>query len=212
MSREAQVRFCERRGVRFPPPTLRCLMVHGTYADAAGLRDRIAGVLATMGLRLSPEKTLITHIDEGLDFLGWRIQRHRKRGTGKKYVYTYPAKKALLAITAKVKMICRMSRNRPLAALIHQLNPVLRGWCAYFRPGVSAATFAYLSHYTWHTVWRWLRRKHPKATWKQIRRHNCRVGSWPASESRELLNPTTVGTTRYRYRGAAIPTPWPTTG
>src|SRR6185312_10853852 len=39
------------------------------------------GVLSTMGLRLSPEKTLITHIDEGLDFLGWRIQRHRKRGT-----------------------------------------------------------------------------------------------------------------------------------
>lgn len=62
------------------------------------------------------------HIDEGLDFLEWRIQRHRKRGTGKKYVYTYPAKKALLAITTKVKMICRMSRNRLLAALIHQLN------------------------------------------------------------------------------------------
>ena len=39
------------------------------------LREEIAGVLTTMGLRLSPEKTLITHIDEGLDFLGWRIQR-----------------------------------------------------------------------------------------------------------------------------------------
>jgi RNA-directed DNA polymerase len=69
-----------------------CLMVHGTYADSAGLRDRIAGVLATMGLRLSPEKTLITHIDEGLDFLGWRIQRHRKRGTGKKYVLHLPGR------------------------------------------------------------------------------------------------------------------------
>jgi RNA-directed DNA polymerase len=41
--------------------------------------------LFTMGLRLSQEKTLITHIDEGLDFLGWRIQRHRKRGTSKHY-------------------------------------------------------------------------------------------------------------------------------
>jgi RNA-directed DNA polymerase len=38
-----------------------------------------------MGLRLSQEKTLITHIDEGLDFLGWHIQRHRKRGTSKHY-------------------------------------------------------------------------------------------------------------------------------
>jgi hypothetical protein len=41
-------------------------------------------------------------------------------------------------------MICRMSRNKPLAALIHQLNPVLRGWCVHFRPGVSSRTFAYL--------------------------------------------------------------------
>src|SRR5213076_3564668 len=52
-----------------------CLMVHGTKADAEALREQIAGVLSTMGLRLSPNKTLITHIDEGLDFLGWRIQR-----------------------------------------------------------------------------------------------------------------------------------------
>ena len=41
-----------------------------------------------MGLRLSPDKTLITHIDQGLDFLGWRIQRHRKRGSNRHYVYT----------------------------------------------------------------------------------------------------------------------------
>src|SRR3954447_24881635 len=60
-----------------------------------------------MGLRLSPEKTCITHIDEGLDFLGWRIQRHRKRGTTRCYVYTYPAKKALRAVMAKVKAVCR---------------------------------------------------------------------------------------------------------
>ena len=48
-----------------------------------------------------------------------------------------------------------------------------------------------------------------KATWKQIRRRYFRGGSWPASQDRVLLNPTTVGTSRYRYRGAAIPTPWP---
>jgi len=59
-----------------------CLTVSDTRAHAGALREEIAGVLATMGLRLSTEKTLITHIDEGLVFLGWRIQRHRKRGTG----------------------------------------------------------------------------------------------------------------------------------
>ena len=58
-------------------------------------------MLATMGLRLSAEKTLITHIDEGLDFLGWRIQRHRKRGTASSYVYIYPAKKAVLAVNGR---------------------------------------------------------------------------------------------------------------
>jgi RNA-directed DNA polymerase len=56
-----------------------CLMVRGTRTHAETLKEDIAAVLATMGLRLSPDKTLITHINEGLDFLGWRIQRHRKR-------------------------------------------------------------------------------------------------------------------------------------
>ena len=70
MSREVHVRFCESRGVRFPPATHRCLMVAGTKDDARALKEEIAGVLTGMGLRLSPEKTLITHIDEGLDFLG----------------------------------------------------------------------------------------------------------------------------------------------
>jgi RNA-directed DNA polymerase len=190
-----------------------CLVVFGTKAHAEALCEEIAEVLTTMGLRLSPDKTLITHIDDGLDFLGWHIQRHRKRGTNQHYVYTYPAKKALRAVKVKVKTLCRqVGTNQPLDALLSRLNPVLRGWCAYFRPGVSAATFGYLSYYTWQTVWRWLRRKHPRANWKQIRRRYCRVGSWPASENRELLNPEKVGTTRYRYRGAAIPTPWPTTG
>jgi RNA-directed DNA polymerase len=50
---------------------------------------------------------LITHIDEGLDFLGWRIQRHRKRGSNRFYVYTYPARKAVMAVMGKVKTSCR---------------------------------------------------------------------------------------------------------
>ncbi len=149
-------------------------------------------------------------IDQGLDFLGWRIQRHRKRGNNRHYVYTYPAKKALRAVTGKVKALCRqVGTDQQLDALLLRLNPVVRGWCGYFRPGVSHATFAYLGYYTWLRVWHWLRRKHPKATWKDIRRRYFRGGSWPTSHSRVLLNPTTVGTSRYRYRGAAIPTPWP---
>jgi RNA-directed DNA polymerase len=185
-----------------------CLMISGTRADAEILREEIAGVLSTMGLRLSSEKTLITHIEDGLDFLGWRIQRRRKRGTTRQYVYTYPAKKAILAITGKVKMICRMSVNRPLAALLHQLSSTLRGWCSYFRPGVSSAAFAYLRAEVWRLVFAWLRRKHPRATWKDLRRRYCDAGWWPHDGEVKLFNPAAVHTTRYRYRGARIPSPW----
>jgi RNA-directed DNA polymerase len=92
-----------------------CLMVAGTKDDAQALTEEIAGVLSVMGLRLSPEKTLITHIDEGLDFLGWRIQRHRKRGTDRYYVYTYPARKAVKAMLGKVRTIYRGNGHEPAA-------------------------------------------------------------------------------------------------
>jgi len=190
-----------------------CLLVSGTKADAVALREEIAEVLAPMGLRLSEAKTLITHIDEGLDFLGWHIQRHRKRGTNRHYVYTYPSRKAVKAVMAKVKTQCRKTgTDLPLDALLIQLNRMLRGWCAYFRPGVSSAAFQYLSSYTWGRVIGWLRRKHRRITWKELRRRYCGGKWWPASEDRALFNPATVRTTRYRYRGTVIPAPWPATG
>jgi RNA-directed DNA polymerase len=186
-----------------------CLCVHGTREDAVALREDIARVLSTMGLRLSEEKTLITHIDEGLDFLGWRIQRHRKKGADRRYIYTYPAKKALAAVMAKVKTLCRtINTSQPLDALLDRLNPAVQGWCAYFRVGVSSATFSYLRDYLWRSVWRWLRRKHPKSTWRQIRRQYCRGGWRPAA----LFDPATVTIRWYRYRGTKIATPWPVAG
>jgi RNA-directed DNA polymerase len=188
------------------------LMVSGTREHAAQMREHAAAVLAPMGLRLSAEKTKITHIDEGLDFLGWRIQRHRKRGTDRYYVYTYPSRKAIKAVTIKVKTICRRTVNQPLQTLIRQLNPALRGWCAYFRPGVSAATFAALSRYTLDRIMRWARRKHRRITVKTIRRRYCNGGWWPTTPEIALFNPDTMRTTRYRYRGTAIPTPWAATG
>ncbi|MCP3994752.1 MAG: group II intron reverse transcriptase/maturase, partial [bacterium] len=89
-------------------------------------------------------------------------------------------------------------------------NPVLRGWTTYFRPGVSSKAFHYLSAYTWHKVMDWLRRKHPKTTWKQIRRRYCHNRWWPEESGTWLFNPEAVTTTRYRYRGTAIPSQWTT--
>lgn len=78
--------------------------------------------------------------------------------------------------------------------------------------GVSSATFQYLSSYVWGRVIRWLRRKHRRITWKDLCRRYCGGQWWPASDERTLFNPATVGTTRYRYRGTVIPSPWPATG
>jgi len=186
-----------------------CLAVSGTEAHAEALREEIAVVLSTIGLRLSPDKTVITHIDEGLDFLGWRIQRHRKRGTSNRYVYTYPAKKALKAVTAKVQTICWQDTNQPLEDLLRQLNSTLRGWTTYFKHGSSSATFGYLRIQAWKQVVRWQRRKHRNATCAQLRRRYSRGDGWPAVGDVMLFDPAKVHTQWYRYRGARIPPPWP---
>ncbi|MFE7532103.1 group II intron reverse transcriptase/maturase [Kitasatospora sp. NPDC057542] len=185
------------------------ILVSGTRAHAQALLPEVAEVLSTVGLTLSEEKTLITHIDDGLDFLGWRIQRHQKRGTDRQYVYNYPAKKALRSVKAKTKAICRMNVSLPLAVLLHKLNQVLRGWTAYFRPGVSARAFQYLRMIVWRQVFGWLRRKHPTAGWKELRRRYCDGRWWPHDGEVVLFNPGSVVTTRYRPRGTTIPSPWP---
>ena len=87
--------------------------------DAEALRHEVTTVLAPMGLRLSEEKTRVVHIDEGFDFLGWRIQRRRRRGqNGKKAVYTYPSKKALASVMAKVRSLTARAKHRTLGDLM----------------------------------------------------------------------------------------------
>jgi len=78
------------------------------------------------------------------------------------------------------------------------------------RPGVSHATFHYLRAFTWRQVIGWLRRKHRRSNWKELRRRHCNGGWRPAGHKTELFDPEKVGTTRYQYRGSVIPSPWPT--
>jgi RNA-directed DNA polymerase len=184
------------------------VMVSGTKAHAEGLRDQVAAVLSTVGLRLAEEKTMTVSIDEGFDFLGFRIQRQTKRGSHKRFVYTWPAKKALASIKAKVKAITRQGTNHPLSDLLRQLNGVLRGWTTYFRHGVSKATFAYVHQFTWLRVVGWLRRKHRRANWGFLRRRYLANRWWPEHDGMALFDCRAVPVTRYRYRGAAVPSPW----
>jgi RNA-directed DNA polymerase len=114
-------------------------------------------------------------------------------------------------VTGTVRTRCRQNTNPPLEALLRRLNPVLRGPSAYFRPGVSSIAFGYLRAFTWRQVIRWLRRRHPGITWKELRRRCCDGGRWPADGDVIMFNPGAVRTTRYRYRGTEIPSPWPST-
>ncbi|MEV0361025.1 group II intron reverse transcriptase/maturase [Nocardia sp. NPDC050697] len=184
------------------------IMVAGTRGDAEALRGEVGTVLAQMGLRLSEEKTKVCHIDEGFDFLGWRIQRRPWRSrTSKKAVYTYPSKKALASIVGKVRTLTRRENHRTLADLLRRLNPTLRGWCNYFRHGVSSRTFGYVDHYAFWRVVGWLRKRHSGLNMHTlVRRH---LPQWQVRAGGiELFRPESVAIERYRFRGTKIPTPW----
>lgn len=183
------------------------VMLTGTREHVEALREEVAAVIAPMGLRLSEQKTLVTHIDEGFDFLGFHIQRKRQKGSQRCTVYTYPSKSSLAAIKAKVRALTQGNTNQTLANLLQRVNPVLRGWANYFRHGVSAKTFDYLNAWSWRRVVNWLRHKHPRASWKWLRRHH--LPRWrPTDGEVTLFNPTSVPITRYYYRGTKIATPW----
>ncbi len=210
MGTVSQRYYARKRGaatyrlVRYADDFVIC--VAGTRRHAEALVTETAQVLRPLGLTLSLEKTRITHIDEGVDFLGWRIKRDRGR-RGRPGIFLFPSKAALATVKAKIKQITRSGTNQSLDQLLHRLNPVLRGWCAYFRSGQCSRTFQYLRQYTWRRVTGWLRRKYPKRSWRWLRRHHL-PRWWPTGTETVLYNPAAVSTTRYRYRAARIETPW----
>jgi len=103
----------------------------------------------------------VVHIDDGFDFLGFRIRRMHKRGTRKRYVYTTPSRKAIRSIMDKVSTKThRSTRHQDLDRLIQSLNRCLTGWANYFRHGVSKAVFNAIDHYTWNRLARWIRAKY----------------------------------------------------
>jgi RNA-directed DNA polymerase len=97
--------------------------VKGERCHAEQLREEVAAVLARIGLRLSPAKTQVFHIDECFDFLGFHIRQMRKRGTTKSFVYTKPSKRAIASIKGKVRtMTYRSNLHMPPADLLRFLG------------------------------------------------------------------------------------------
>ena len=150
---------------------------------------------------------MVTHIDDGFDFLGFHIQR-KPRGDGGHVVLTYPSKVALAAVMHKIRRATgRGTTSLQLVDVLRTVNPILRGWAAYFRYGVSNRTFSYLAQWTWWRLILWIRRKHPRLTWKQVRRRYYGADRI-SQDGVTLYNPARMQVERYRYRGAQICTPY----
>ena len=174
------------------------------------LREEIADVLDTIGLRLAPAKTRVVHMSEGFDFLGFRIQWRRKRGSHRWHVYTFVGDRAIRSLKAKIRALTpRTSQQEPRAVLI-RLAQIMRGWSSYFRHAVAKNTFRRLAHFVWNRVVRWWRTLH-RWTWTDFRRRfTTPTGRWKplSADGIELFDLAAVPVTRYRYRGTAIPSPW----
>ena len=125
------------------------------------VRPWVEAFLAQRGLRLSPTKTKVTHIDAGFDFLGWNFRKYS--GT----LLIKPSKKNVQAFYCKVKDVVKSHAMVRHAELIQLLNPILRGWARYHHPVVAKETFSKLDSLLWWRVTRWARRRHPKKspTW-----------------------------------------------
>jgi RNA-directed DNA polymerase len=184
------------------------LLVSGGRHHAEALRAEVAAVIAPLGLRLAEEKTRVVHIDEGFDFLGFHIRRMWKRGTQKRYVYTTPSRKSVQKVRGGIReKTYRSTLHMDLDELIVSLNRSVRGWANYFRHGVSKAAFDAVDHHLWWRVAGWIRRKH-NINRAQLRRRFCDRGWRIAHNGAVLTGASSVAVTRYRYRGAKIPTPW----
>jgi RNA-directed DNA polymerase len=190
------------------------VLVHGCREDVHALREEIAGVLAGLGLRLSPSKTRIVHMSEAFDFLGFRIQWRRKQGTDKWYVYTFISHRAIRSVKAKIRALTHKKSQQDLGYLLRRLNMIKQGWATYFRHAVAQKTFDMLDNFTWWRLIRMLCQRH-HWRWKDVRRRfTTPTGRWlPITADETELKPiAAIPITRYRYRASTIPNPWvPTT-
>ena len=149
---------------------------------------------------------VVDNIDTGFDFLGFHTRRVT-RNDGREVVLTYPSKASLEAVKHKIKQATGPNTaSLRLVDVLWTVNPILRGWTAYHRHNAASRTFRYLGHYSWWRMIYWLRRKHGMS-WKQLRRHY--YGADRISQDGVVLyNPARMPIRRYRFRGAAIPTPY----
>jgi RNA-directed DNA polymerase len=114
--------------------------------------------LLERGLQLSPEKTCITHIEDGFDFLGQNVRKYDG-----KFLIT-PSKKNMHAFLEKVRGVIRQNRSANQESLIRMLNPIIRGWANYHRHISASSAYRKTGMVLWHSLWRWAKFRHPNKT------------------------------------------------
>jgi len=126
------------------------------------VKPALTAFLTERGLRLSEQKTVLTHISEGFDFLGHTVRKY-----GDKLLIT-PAKSKVAVMRKKIGQLIHSAVGLRQEELLRQLNPRLRGWANYYRNGASKQTFGKLDYYVNGRLWRWIKRRHPNKSrvWK----------------------------------------------
>lgn len=121
------------------------------------VKPLVESFLLERGLVLSPEKTVITHVRDGFDFLGQNVRRYPN---GKLLIK--PARKSIVSFLSKVKQIIREHVALSAKLLISRLNPVIRGWTNYHRHVVSKRIFSRLDAAVFRMLWQWAQARHPR--------------------------------------------------
>ena len=191
-----------------------------TREQAEQVKAQLADWLAPRGLVFNEDKTQITHLEEGVDFLGFTIRRYPN---GK--LLTKPSNAALRRIRKRLSTEVQALRGANADAVIAKLNPIITGWAAYYRIGVSKRAFNALDAHVWRLVYKWATFTHPNkprrwviaryfgmfnpARQRQVGIREPRQRLLPAQVRLDTDRPAPDG--GQERRPPTIP-PWPTTG
>ena len=134
------------------------------------VKPAVVAFLAERGLELSEQKTVITHIREGFNFLGQNVRKY-----GNKLIIT-PAKDGVKALGQKLRDCIKGAVGQTAEVLIRRLNPILRGWANYHRHVCSARAFSRVDRLVHHQLLRWARRTHPKKSYGWLKRKYFTIG------------------------------------
>lgn len=160
------------------------------------LRDKVLPIvkefLTERGLQLSEEKTVITHIEDGFDFLGKNIRKYNGK------LLIKPSKTSVKSFLEKVRSIIKGNKSTKQETLIRKLNPVIRGWVNNQRYVVSSKVFSRVDYEIYKCLWQWAKRRHKKKSHKWIaQKYWNHIGSRQWTFSVPYENQSTEGEPLY---------------